>query len=225
MDLLFCNFRTPASRPIPDFWFVVPVAVSSFLRHPTRLSDIMGSSLPVLAVILLAVTRIASGFAFIDRMVLPATVQRRQRGNQTPRRSRRAAHHHTGLLKYRPSCISVNADNNKSDSVDREVDSYREAVLGESERRGNILFAASLILVLWSFSLPLDLRRTHWCFIESCVQDRASCYNCLTFEEWCQKVLDFYQTTPASGWVSFDFTTVDPNFVWSVERLSSGSGG
>ena len=185
----------------------------------TRLSDIMGSSLPVLAVILLAVTRIASGFAFIDRMV---PVQRRQRGNQTPRRSRRAAHHHTGLLKYRPSCISVNADNNKSDSVDREVDSYREAVLGGSERRGNILFAASLILVLWSFSLPLDLRRTHWCFIESCVQDRASCYNCLTFEEWCQKVLDFYQTTPASGWVSFDFTTVDPNFVWSVERLSSG---
>ena len=181
----------------------------------------MGSSLPVFAVILLAVTRIASGFAFIDRMVLPATV--RQQGNQTPRRSRRAAahHRHTGLLKYRPSFISVNADN-KSDSVDREADSYREAVLGESERRGNILFAASLILVLWSFSLPLDLRRTHWCFIDSCVQDRASCYNCLTFAEWCQKVLDFYQSTPASGWVSFDFTTVDPNFVWSVERLSSG---
>ena len=171
---------------------------------------IMGSSLPVLvfAVILLAVTRIASGFAFSDRMVLilPATV--RQQGNQTPRRSRQAAaHHHTGLLKHRPSCISVNADN-KSDSVDREVDSYREAVLGESERRGNILFAASLILVLWSFSLPLDLRRTHWCFIDSCVQDRASCYNCLTFPEWCQKVQEFYQSTPSSGWVSFDFTTV-----------------
>lgn len=184
----------------------------------------MGSSLPVFTIILLAVTRIASGFAFIDRMVLPATVRQPEQGNQTPLRSRRAAHHrHTGLLKYRPSCIlvSVNADN-KSDSVGREVDSYREAVLGESERRGNILFAASLILVLWSFSLPLDLRRTHWCFIDSCVQDRASCYNCLAFEEWCQKVLDFYQTTPASGWVSFDFTTVDPNFVWSVERLSSG---
>eukprot|EP00563_Minutocellus_polymorphus_P021184 CAMPEP_0197725200 /NCGR_PEP_ID=MMETSP1434-20131217/6827_1 /TAXON_ID=265543 /ORGANISM="Minutocellus polymorphus, Strain CCMP3303" /LENGTH=176 /DNA_ID=CAMNT_0043310653 /DNA_START=58 /DNA_END=585 /DNA_ORIENTATION=+ len=176
----------------------------------------MGSSVPVFTVILLAMTRIVSGFASTDRMVpgvLVSAATVRQQGNQ-PRRSR-AAHHPTctGLLKYRASCISVNADN-KSDSMDRKGDSYRESVLGESERRGNILFAVSLVLVLWSFSLPLDLRRTHWCFIDSCVQDRASCYNCLTFGEWCQKVLEFYQTTPASDWVSFDFTSVDPNFVW-----------
>ena len=187
----------------------------------------MGSSLPTFVTILLFVTSHAVVFGFVvhGRALLPAVAAPSsapaQRADIAP------PFIASSLLRRHPSrvtssCVLFNrANNNNIESIATKGDAYREAVLGESERRGNILFAASLVLVLWSFSLPLDLRRTHWCFIDSCVQDRASCYDCLTFGEWCQEVLKFYQSTPPSNWVSFDFS-VDPNFVWSVERLSSG---
>ena len=176
----------------------------------------MGSSLPGFITILLFVTsRVVSGFVFHGR-TLPAVAA----PPSATRRRADTASIASSLLRHHPSrvassCVLFNkANNNNNEAIDTKGDAYREAVLGESERRGNILFAASLVLVLWSFSLPLDLRRTHWCFIDSCVQDRASCYDCLTFGEWCQEVLKFYQSTPPSNWVSFDFS-VDPNFVWS----------
>lgn len=185
----------------------------------------MGYSLPTFVTILLFFTsRAVFGFVVHGRALLPAVA--------APSSAKRAdiapPFIASSLLRRHPSrrvtssCVLFNrANNNNNESTVTKGGAYREAVLGESERRGNILFAASLVLVLWSFSLPLDLRRTHWCFIDSCVQDRASCFDCLTFGEWCQEVLKFYQSTPPSNWVSFDFS-VDPNFVWSVERLSSG---
>mmetsp|Transcript_44405 Transcript_44405/g.135364 ORF Transcript_44405/g.135364 Transcript_44405/m.135364 type:complete len:175 (-) Transcript_44405:25-549(-) len=88
---------------------------------------------------------------------------------------------------------------------------YRNEVLAASEKRGNILFAISLLVVIWSFSIPVDLRRTHWCITDACVQDRSACLDCLTFLEWGGKVAEFYQTTDINDWVHFDFT-VDPNF-------------
>lgn len=189
----------------------------------------MGSSLPAFVTIFLSVTfRTVSGFAvsFADRTLpaVPPSARRPAISGIDPTGTFTASSlkHHPCRPSISHMSLNGNANNHKNDSIDAKDQAYREAVLGESERRGNILFAASLVLVLWSFSLPLDLRRTHWCFIDSCVQDRASCYDCLTFEEWCQQVLEFYQTTPASEWVSFDFTSVDPKFVWSIERLSSG---
>ena len=178
----------------------------------------MGYSLPTFVTILLFVTsRTVFGFVVHGRALLPAVA--------APSSAKGAdiapPFIASSLLRRHPSRVTIScvlfnkANNNNNESIVTKGDAYREAVLGESERRGNILFAASLVLVLWSFSLPLDLRRTHWCFIDSCVQDRASCYDCLTFGEWCQEVLKFYQSTPPSHWVSFDFS-VDPNFVWSI---------
>uniref|UniRef100_A0A6S9CHX1 Uncharacterized protein n=1 Tax=Ditylum brightwellii TaxID=49249 RepID=A0A6S9CHX1_9STRA len=89
---------------------------------------------------------------------------------------------------------------------DRMTQDYRDEILGASEKRGKLLFGASLLLVLWSFSIPVELRRTHWCFVDECVQNRAACYDCLTFQEWFGKVLNFYQTTNISEWVNFDFS-------------------
>ena len=185
----------------------------------------MVSSLPgFITILLFATSRVVSGFVFHGR-TLPAVATAPPSATRTCTRRRAdiaPAFIASSLLRHHPSrgassCVLFNkANNNNNESIDTaKGDAYREAVLGESEQRGNILFAASLILVLWSFSLPLDLRRTHWCFIDSCVQDRASCYDCLTFGEWCQEVLKFYQSTPPSHWVSFDFS-VDPNFVWSI---------
>mmetsp|Transcript_9504 Transcript_9504/g.20108 ORF Transcript_9504/g.20108 Transcript_9504/m.20108 type:complete len:179 (-) Transcript_9504:37-573(-) len=92
---------------------------------------------------------------------------------------------------------------------------YRNEVLAESEKRGKLIFVASLLVVLWSFSIPIELRRTHWCFTDQCVQSRSACFDCLTFGEWCGKVVNFYQNTPASDWVHFDFS-VDPDFMTNL---------
>lgn len=187
----------------------------------------MGSSLPEFAAValLFVASRAVSGFVFPGRTLPAVHVAAPPSARSSPTctfiASSSLKQHPCSRLASGNISLNSNANNNNNEPIDTKSDAYREAVLGESERRGNILFAASLVLVLWSFSLPLDLRRTHWCFIDSCVQDRASCYDCLTFGEWCQEVLKFYQSTPPSTWVSFDFS-VDPNFVWSVERLSSG---
>uniref|UniRef100_A0A7S2HES9 Uncharacterized protein n=1 Tax=Helicotheca tamesis TaxID=374047 RepID=A0A7S2HES9_9STRA len=98
------------------------------------------------------------------------------------------------------------AEKNNNNRVDKE---YRDEILAASEERGKTLFLASLLLVTWSFSIPVELRRTHFCFVDECVQNRAVCYDCLTFSEWFGKVIQFYQTTDISDWVHFDFS-VDP---------------
>uniref|UniRef100_A0A7R9ZAX3 Uncharacterized protein n=1 Tax=Pseudictyota dubia TaxID=2749911 RepID=A0A7R9ZAX3_9STRA len=89
---------------------------------------------------------------------------------------------------------------------------YRNRVLSASEQRGNILFAASLLVAIWSFSIPVELRRTYWCYTDDCLQNRSACLDCLTFPEWCRKVIEFYETTDVKDWVHFDFT-VNPDFM------------
>mmetsp|Transcript_19092 Transcript_19092/g.38461 ORF Transcript_19092/g.38461 Transcript_19092/m.38461 type:complete len:182 (-) Transcript_19092:54-599(-) len=168
---------------------------------------------------LLPISRGSAGFLIhsaFDRPLRPIGVLLQVNGNGV-----RGSHE----LAHPPTTGTTQTSNRKSqvlagkNQLEGDRKAYRDEVLGASERRGKILFAASMLLVGWSFSIPIELRRAHWCFIDSCVQDRSSCFDCLTFGEWVQKVLAFYASTPAKDWVHFDFS-VDPNFIWSVEKLT-----
>lgn len=175
---------------------------------------------------LLSISRCSAGFRIhsaFDRPLRPIGV--RVLDANEARGSHELAHPPTAARTRSASTTRTSTSNRQSlvlagkNQLEGDRNAYRDEVLGASERRGKILFAASMLLVGWSFSIPIELRRTHWCFIDSCVQDRSSCFDCLTFGEWVQKVLEFYQTTPAKDWVHFDFS-VDPNFIWSVEKLT-----
>merc|ERR1719223_185992 len=81
----------------------------------------------------------------------------------------------------------------------------RLKVYEESEKRGNVLFAFVLLVCIWSFSIPPELRREHFCFSERCRSDNTAnlCYDCITFSEWRGKVADYYK---GGGGVKFDFS-------------------
>ena len=71
--------------------------------------------------------------------------------------------------------------------------------------RGKYLFLASLLVVVWIFSIPVELRRAHWCFSERCEQNPSArlCYDCVSFGEWKRQVGAYYQK---GGGVNFDWT-------------------
>ena len=86
----------------------------------------------------------------------------------------------------------------------------RDEVFGASEARGNVFFALVMLLVIWSFSIPVEFRRARWCTSAQCVENRARCYDCVTTDEWLSGIATFYKTHPVNEWVNFDFS-VDPN--------------
>jgi hypothetical protein len=81
----------------------------------------------------------------------------------------------------------------------------RDTFIEESEARGNIILAIVMVLVVWSFSIPPELRREHFCFSPKCRVDNTSnlCYDCISFEEFTEKVADYYK---GGGGVHFDFS-------------------
>jgi hypothetical protein len=72
--------------------------------------------------------------------------------------------------------------------------------------RGLYIFAAVLGACVWLFSIPPEFRRAHFCAIERCVQNRAKCYDCVTFSEWKDGVSEYYEN---GGGVQFDFTVAE----------------
>lgn len=74
---------------------------------------------------------------------------------------------------------------------------------GESEKRGAILLSFVMLLCVWSFSIPVELRRDHLCFTEKCASNRSSCYDCITIGEWYEKISEYYA---GGGGVNFDFS-------------------
>ena len=83
---------------------------------------------------------------------------------------------------------------------------YRKSVYGESEERGKILLAVVVLLNVWIFSVPVELRRGHLCFTESCAQNRSRCYDCVTIPEWFGDIRAYYAN---GGGVNFDFSIED----------------
>lgn len=76
--------------------------------------------------------------------------------------------------------------------------------------RGAFLQALVLLGCLWLFSIPPEFRRVHFCVGSRgdipCVENRAKCYNCLTFSEWADGVSEYYRN---GGGIQFDFTVAE----------------
>ena len=74
-----------------------------------------------------------------------------------------------------------------------------------SEKRGNIFFAFVLLTIVWTFTLPLDLRREHFCFSRECRLDNTKelCYDCVSIGEWTKQVADYYK---GGGGFHFDLS-------------------
>ena len=99
--------------------------------------------------------------------------------------------------KKRNQILCLNAENDP-----------RQAPAGkkvDGTGRGVYLLVLSLIVAIWFFTIPTELRRTHWCFSERCEQHPSEylCYNCVSFGEWKNQVVDYYRN---GGGVVFDFT-------------------
>jgi hypothetical protein len=76
----------------------------------------------------------------------------------------------------------------------------------DGKNRGYVIQTIVLSICVWFFSIPPEFRRTHFCPTSKCVEDRASCYDCVTFGEWKVRVADYYK---GGGGVHFDFS-IDP---------------
>jgi hypothetical protein len=73
--------------------------------------------------------------------------------------------------------------------------------------RGSVIQVLVLLGIVWLFSIPPEFRRAHFCVGERggipCVENRAKCYDCVTFKEWTSDVSEYYKN---GGGVQFDFT-------------------
>ena len=103
------------------------------------------------------------------------------------------------------STVSTILHSTPSGSDKSKVKNLNSAVDGSGWRL-NGLGALSFLLCIWIFSLPPEFRRTHLCSSNVCVENRASCHDCLTFGEWKDKIGDYYK---AGGGIQFDFS-IDP---------------
>ena len=75
------------------------------------------------------------------------------------------------------------------------------------EDKGKRILEAAMLVVIWSFSIDVKLRRVHFCFTEACEANLSRCYDCVTFGEWIDMVKEYYKN---GGRVFFDFS-IDPN--------------
>ena len=100
-----------------------------------------------------------------------------------------------------------NGDQNKP-SYDMNAD-----MGGQS--RGVPLGLLVLAIVVWSFSIPPEFRRAHFCTSDRCVANRSRCYDCVTVGEWTQDVKDYYAN---GGGIQWDFS-VDPESPFLLENM------
>lgn len=73
--------------------------------------------------------------------------------------------------------------------------------------RGSVIFAAVLLTVVWSFSIPPEFRRAVLC--PSACEDNpniVTCRECVTFDDWKTGIQDYYKN---GGGINFDFS-IDP---------------
>lgn len=89
--------------------------------------------------------------------------------------------------------------------ADTKLFSRNQSIDGSG--RGNFILALSILVCVWIFSIPPEFRRAHFCTTAPCVENRAACYDCVTFDEWRTKLKTYYDN---GGGLQFDFT-IDPN--------------
>lgn len=101
------------------------------------------------------------------------------------------------------------SDNNQSDGPPYDPD----AISGQ--RRGIPLGLLVLAVVIWSFSVPPEFRRAHFCYSDRCTANRSRCYDCVTLAEWTRDVQTYYQN---GGGIQWDFS-IDPESPFLLENM------
>ena len=78
-------------------------------------------------------------------------------------------------------------------------------VLAEYEERGKYLFAIVMFAIIWSFTIPPEIRRQHICFSRNCRLDNTGkfCYDCVSFGEYADQIAEYYK---GGGGIKFDFS-------------------
>ena len=71
--------------------------------------------------------------------------------------------------------------------------------------RGSYLLTLVMLYVVWSFSIPVEFRRAHWCFSTTCEHNRSIplCHNCVTVGEWTGAIVEYYRN---GGGIQWDFS-------------------
>ena len=104
-----------------------------------------------------------------------------------------------------PASRSISALSASPRSKNNEEQARRRTAV-DGTGRGVILQGLTLLVCIWIFSIPPEFRRSHFCVVDKCVQNRAQCYDCVTFDEWKHGIVEYYQN---GGGVQFDFSVAD----------------
>ena len=83
--------------------------------------------------------------------------------------------------------------------------------------RGSIILGVVFLINVWVFSIPPEFRRAYLCPSEPCIENRAMCNDCITFDEWKSGIEDYYKN---GGGIKFDFS-IDPK---SKAQFSEATG-
>ncbi len=150
----------------------------------------MRSSLFICTLLFAAIDTIVTGF------VTKSTVQN-SLGLATSNRSDNASHLPT----------SSSSSKRQQQQVALTVQHMaKKGKYDDGSERGYVLQVIVVAICVWSFSIPTEFRRASFCPTTRCVENRASCNDCVTFSEWKIKVIDYYK---GGGGVNFDFS-IDP---------------
>jgi hypothetical protein len=85
----------------------------------------------------------------------------------------------------------------------------------DGSRRGGYIFALVVAFCVWQFTIPPKFRRAHFCSSEACVQQRSSCSDCVTIQEWTSDIADYYR---GGGGIQWDFS-IDPKTLQANEKI------
>lgn len=82
--------------------------------------------------------------------------------------------------------------------------------------RGLVILGIVVAICVWIFSIPPEFRRAHICTTDECVASRASCYDCVTLQEWTDDIGNYYRN---GGGIQFDFTVAEETKqLWSGQK-------
>lgn len=102
-----------------------------------------------------------------------------------------------------PTFVSSSSSSSLSPSISTATALYGSKADTDGTQRGIVIFVLAILLNIWSFSIPVEFRRAHFCFTNKCAANPTKCDDCVTFVEWRQGVADYYKN---GGGIQFDFS-------------------
>ncbi|KAJ1460336.1 hypothetical protein M885DRAFT_509278 [Pelagophyceae sp. CCMP2097] len=108
-----------------------------------------------------------------------------------------------GARPRRCAARALKKDEASSEATPRTWNAGNKVLAG-ADARGRVFLGLVLLVNVWSFSVPPEIRRAHVC--TTSVVGQKNGYSCVSFRDWRQSVTDYYAQ---GGGVHFDFS-VDP---------------